>query len=388
MNQEVDRGQVMLGREYIPGGSRGRMDHEREVPGFEYGRATKHSASHVVKAEEAELSEMFHKVLLVVAPCSTECCQSTDAGQSKDSRPDPQVRGSNGGREQGSRQRNKSSVDLRTLLILEARMVGRSTLHAEREHILVLANRHSAPRGLTNIGDSTFVGFAGTWLAVSIIFPSQLMISTLEAIGRTFPNSNCCPNGFEPSNEPVQGPCFDSLRESVHSTTKDDGLAYVPVHKPDAYGRVHGGNSVGSPPEDSALQNTGKSLYDAIGEKYPDFSNRTQHLDASPFIELPNSNFSGSSCTQDDAVGLISLMMLGAQPVSSNDVKTANELLKQIRENSSPSGDGCQRLAHYFANGLDARMVGNHSGTRTYYLSFPCKRRSAADICELTIFIS
>ncbi|XP_031384954.1 uncharacterized protein LOC116198838 [Punica granatum] len=115
---------VMLGREYIPGGSRGRMDHEREVPGFEYGRATKHSASHVVKAEEAELSEMFHKVLLVVAPCSTECCQSTDAGQSKDSRPDPQVRGSNGGREQGSRQRNKSSVDLRTLLILEARMVG------------------------------------------------------------------------------------------------------------------------------------------------------------------------------------------------------------------------------------------------------------------------
>jgi len=36
----------------------------------------------------------------------------------------------------------------------------------------------------------------------------------------------------------------------------------------------------------------------------------------------------------------------------------ANELLKQIRQHSSPSGDALQRLAHYFVNGLEARLVG------------------------------
>ncbi|KAL4610573.1 hypothetical protein ACB092_08G060000 [Castanea dentata] len=47
-----------------------------------------------------------------------------------------------------------------------------------------------------------------------------------------------------------------------------------------------------------------------------------------------------------------------AQYVASSDQKTANELLKQIRQHSSPLGDRNQRLAHYFANALEARLAG------------------------------
>ncbi|OWM66779.1 hypothetical protein CDL15_Pgr010432 [Punica granatum] len=177
------------GREDMLGGSRGRKNHEREDAGFEEGRATKQSASYV-EAGEAELSEMFDKVLLAVAPCSTDSCRSTDASQSKDLRTSAQVRGSNGGRGRGRRQGNQSSVDLRTLLIL---------------------------------------------------------------------------------------------------------------------------------------------------------------------------------C---------------AQALSSNDLRTANELLKQIRQNSSPSGDGSQRLAHYFANGLEARMAGNGEGTQNFCHAIVMQRRSVADVLK------
>ena len=46
-----------------------------------------------------------------------------------------------------------------------------------------------------------------------------------------------------------------------------------------------------------------------------------------------------------------------AQCVAISDRKTANELLKQIRQHSSPLGDRNQRLAHYFANALEARLA-------------------------------
>lgn len=87
-----------------------------------------------------------------------------------------------------------------------------------------------------------------------------------------------------------------------------------------------------------------------------------------------------SSQGYKSSVDLRNLLLLCAQAVSSSDLRTSNELLKQIRENSSPSGDGCQRSAHYFANGLEARMLGNLEGTKNYFSSFPCKKRSAADM--------
>ncbi|XP_057788960.1 scarecrow-like protein 14 [Salvia miltiorrhiza] len=65
-----------------------------------------------------------------------------------------------------------------------------------------------------------------------------------------------------------------------------------------------------------------------------------------------------------NVVDMRTLLTLCAQAVAADDRRTANELLKQIRQHASPSGDGMQRLAHYFADGLEARMAG--SGTQIY----------------------
>ncbi|KAI6686834.1 hypothetical protein NL676_032747 [Syzygium grande] len=81
-------------------------------------------------------------------------------------------------------------------------------------------------------------------------------------------------------------------------------------------------------------------------------------------------------------VDLRTLLSLCAQAISTSDFRTANELLKQIRENSSPSGDGSQRLAHYFANGLEARLVGSNSRTQDFYSTVFAGRISAAAILE------
>lgn len=82
-----------------------------------------------------------------------------------------------------------------------------------------------------------------------------------------------------------------------------------------------------------------------------------------------------------ETVDLRNLLILCAQAVSSDDRRTASELLKQIRQHSSPLGDGSQRIAHYFANGLEARMVG--TGTvKTFFTSLGCKGTSAFDMLK------
>ncbi|KAF5751437.1 scarecrow-like protein 34 [Tripterygium wilfordii] len=84
-----------------------------------------------------------------------------------------------------------------------------------------------------------------------------------------------------------------------------------------------------------------------------------------------------------ETADLRTLLILCAQAVSVNDCRTANELLKQIRENSSPSGDGTQRLAHYFANGLEARMLGSDTGVHNFYASLVFNKKfTAADMLK------
>ncbi|XP_051116293.1 scarecrow-like protein 14 [Andrographis paniculata] len=80
-----------------------------------------------------------------------------------------------------------------------------------------------------------------------------------------------------------------------------------------------------------------------------------------------------------NVVDLRTLLTLCAQAVAADDRRTATEFLRQIREHAKPTGDGMQRLAYYFADGLEARMAG--SGTQIYksLLNLPT---SAADILK------
>ncbi|RDX83480.1 Scarecrow-like protein 14, partial [Mucuna pruriens] len=71
-----------------------------------------------------------------------------------------------------------------------------------------------------------------------------------------------------------------------------------------------------------------------------------------------------------ETVDLRTLLVVCAQAASASDNRTAKELLKQIRHHSSPLGDASQRLAHYVANALEARLVGSGTGTQIFYMSY------------------
>ncbi|KAK4780208.1 hypothetical protein SAY87_016314 [Trapa incisa] len=88
---------------------------------------------------------------------------------------------------------------------------------------------------------------------------------------------------------------------------------------------------------------------------------------------------SSDKATAKGAVDLRTLLVLCTQAVSSDDQRTAREYLKQIRQNSSPLGDGSQRLAHSFANGLEARL--NGTGTKIYN-SLASTRTTAVDMLK------
>ncbi|KAH6810926.1 SCARECROW-like 14 [Perilla frutescens var. frutescens] len=78
-----------------------------------------------------------------------------------------------------------------------------------------------------------------------------------------------------------------------------------------------------------------------------------------------------------EVVDLRSLLMQCAQAVASYDSRTVNDLLFKIRHHSTPHGDGMERLAHYFAKALEARLTGTGTGA---YIAFSNTRISAAEI--------
>ncbi|PIN03044.1 hypothetical protein CDL12_24441 [Handroanthus impetiginosus] len=77
-----------------------------------------------------------------------------------------------------------------------------------------------------------------------------------------------------------------------------------------------------------------------------------------------------------EVIDLRTLLINCAQAVAADDRYNANELLKKIRQHSSPFGDGSQRLAHYFADGLEARLAGTGSQIHKALVN---KRTTAAD---------
>ncbi|RHN76099.1 putative transcription factor GRAS family [Medicago truncatula] len=81
----------------------------------------------------------------------------------------------------------------------------------------------------------------------------------------------------------------------------------------------------------------------------------------------------------EEVVDLRTLLMLCAQSISCNDISNANQLLNQIKKHSSPTGDGTQRLAHFFGNALEARLAGTGS---KIYRALSSKKKSAADMAR------
>ncbi|KAI0502042.1 hypothetical protein KFK09_016987 [Dendrobium nobile] len=80
-----------------------------------------------------------------------------------------------------------------------------------------------------------------------------------------------------------------------------------------------------------------------------------------------------------EVVDLQTLLMQCAQTVAAGDHQRAYELLRQIRQHSNPHGDAWQRLAHYFADGLEARLAGTGSAI---YNALVSKRKTASDVLK------
>ncbi|XP_062197627.1 scarecrow-like protein 34 [Phragmites australis] len=74
-----------------------------------------------------------------------------------------------------------------------------------------------------------------------------------------------------------------------------------------------------------------------------------------------------------EVVDLRTMLIHCAQSMSTGDARSVNELLKQIKQHSSPRGDATQRLAYCFAEGLEARLAGTGSQV---YQSLMAKRTS------------
>lgn len=109
-------------------------------------------------------------------------------------------------------------------------------------------------------------------------------------------------------------------------------------------------------------------------EQYDDVLLCTQNNEDASFSPKKGSHSHGSrkaargkkgNNIKVDEVDLRNLLIQCAQAVSSFDLRTANELLKQIRQHSSPYGDSIQRLAHHVANGLESRLAGTGSTVST-----------------------
>eukprot|EP00249_Psilotum_nudum_P024328 c29155_g2_i1 orf=195-2756(-) len=78
-------------------------------------------------------------------------------------------------------------------------------------------------------------------------------------------------------------------------------------------------------------------------------------------------------------VDLRALLITCSQAVAADDYRKANELLHEIREHASPLGSATQRLAHYFAEALVARLSG--TGPRLY-TAMSNNRPSAAQMLK------
>lgn len=76
--------------------------------------------------------------------------------------------------------------------------------------------------------------------------------------------------------------------------------------------------------------------------------------------EAMNDKKSGSKM-RTDVVDLCTLLIRCAQAMAAGSVMTAQELLKQIKQNASSTGDDTQRLAQCFSKGLEARLAGTGS---------------------------
>lgn len=80
-----------------------------------------------------------------------------------------------------------------------------------------------------------------------------------------------------------------------------------------------------------------------------------------------------------EPVDLRSLLVDCAQAVGANNLRKANEIVQELRQHVSPHGSASQRVAHYFTEGLVARLAGTGA---QLYTAMSNNRPSAANMLK------
>ncbi|CAN6235130.1 unnamed protein product [Urochloa humidicola] len=87
----------------------------------------------------------------------------------------------------------------------------------------------------------------------------------------------------------------------------------------------------------------------------------------------------GAGAAAQEAVDLHSMLLRCAEAAAAGDRGAAAGHLERIRRHASPAGDGAQRLAHYVAAALEARLAGGGGAGSRLYRSLTARRGSLAD---------
>ncbi|KAF8019226.1 hypothetical protein BT93_G0033 [Corymbia citriodora subsp. variegata] len=235
-------------------------------------------------------------------------------------------------------------------------------------------------------------------LVKSIFSDSESMIQFkkgLEEASKFLPTNNQVginPEDGKPSSETKKGTPRMRINEDINMKRSSDGFKGLKNHE-----RDEDASEEGRANKQTALYTEESELSDLFDKVLLCNENGGAMCSGDKSMETvltkdirPQRNKRGSNRGRGrgkkqgskNTVDLRTLLILCAQAISTSDFRTADELLKQIRENSSPSGDGSERLAHYFANGLEARLVGNETRTQPFYTSLIARRTSAADILK------
>jgi hypothetical protein len=79
-------------------------------------------------------------------------------------------------------------------------------------------------------------------------------------------------------------------------------------------------------------------------------------------------------------VDLETLLLRCAEAVATNDRHKAGKFLEKIKRHSSPTGASTERLAHYFAEGLEARLAG--AGSQLYHSLLMMKHSTILELVK------
>ncbi|XP_044461538.1 scarecrow-like protein 33 [Mangifera indica] len=190
--------------------------------------------------------------------------------------------------------------------------------------------------------------------------PNEEFRNVVNTVGKK-PDNGCCPDGSRGRKNPY---------------SDDVNLESGRINKQSA---VYTESTVSQEMFDIVLLNPGESE-SQIRKALQNGMSKSVQQSKEPKGPTGGKGRGKKQGAKKDVVDLRNLLTLFAQAVAANDTRNADLFLKKIRQHSSSGGDGMQRMACIFADGLEARLAG--AGTKVYNNLIKMRAASAADVLK------